>query len=496
MSKYIRITSSNEATSDVSNYFSAGIELNPNSSVALESLSLIVDTSKIIVTSIANALVVRNYDEQLPQNTAIEDNVYTAGTFIDELSDVLNRTTDLLEPNGIRTEWKPNFSSNKLNIQYLTCTDMRGADVEFVRSNTMIEEDAGNRTFYTGNTPTGGGWVYSGLPFINGAGLAVFPVVTASGAAPNNFCVGLLKHLPLSADTLDFNNFLIGLAAVPGENFLKVYFNGQLYATTDCLRTSLDKDPNFLVLKVENGELSFQIYNQDTALYTTIFTFGTEEEPAEWELGQVLHVAFLQKAMVNPSKIIWIDSGNAANSFVFTPSPYVNAVSGNIQLIQDNSEKVQDGTYLQISNNLSVLVPTYHSLQFSDGTKLFLGYTNNFYESTAIGDSFLAEASMDLFIEQKDLVIESPSFMLDSYDGAQSRRRSILRVVPAEQFTQATYIRRYTTAYPIYINLKNKDKVLLNSIQVRVCSDIDNKPIPIFPINGMSANLIIKDKEE
>lgn len=483
--KYLRISNTNETVSDITNYVAEPITIGSNSKIALDSMSIAIDQSKVIFDSINNTFQVQNTDAGELKNVVIADGSYTNEAFIKELTRALNATTVIEEQtNEIRTEWKPVFNTDgKLNIQYLTVMDDEGNDVNMMLGPNMREQElgGGTRTAFTSNNDEGG-YVYMENKFINGTGIAQFPLIT-SATWCDNFAVGFINNIPSpNKATLEPEDFYFCLVARSEvSQFVEVYFNGGKITSPPLTINSLEGNPNTVLCYIDNGNIILSINN--FLMATLPYTFAEN-----------LHGCFQQYPKNNPTKLLWYGNGNEDDTY-YTPSPYQNSTSNGVSLITRNEDKIGLDTYLQ-KNNLGAAanVPTLHSLTMSNPVRLLLGYSNNYYELDAIGGAFTAENTFNTFVFDSDLLIELPSFMLQSYDGTTNRRRNIIRMVPANDTPLVGGRRRFTASFPIFISLTSREPQILNSLQFRILDSNSNKALPIQGSNSCYITLIVKSE--
>jgi hypothetical protein len=487
--KYVRVANTNETQSDFINYIAEPITVGANAKISLDSLSILIDQSKVIVDSqLDGSFSVVNGPTQLIATATIESGNYTASSFIKELTKSINTTTQDDIDNHIRTEWQPIFTKDgKLSIQYLTCEDEIGESIITNKSIFIKEDD--DYDYYGGNGGLGGITVSTTPIFINAFGICEFPLIKPDGTYPNQFACGFINRIPIDTDAiLQPEDYYFCVYANAGQSdFLQVYFNGSKVTTgvNEVLLTSLNKSPYPGIIRAYNreGKLGFELADNifPDLIYEMPYTFQEN-----------LHCAFSQYPMINPTRLV-VQYTNGDNiSMKFTPSPYQNITNTGVSLITKNEDKIGLDNYMQFGAvGAQPLIATIHSITLPPYTKLLLGFQQSYYEVTAIGGSFDAEDIFNTFTLDTDLIVELPSLMLHTYDGTTTRRRNIIRVIPAENVALVSGRRRYIAPYPLYISLQNKGEQILNSLQIRVLNSDTNLPLPILGERSCSLTLAI-----
>lgn len=492
--KYIRVANTTEITSDFTNYIAEPLTVGPNSKIALDSVSILVDQSKIIFDSTDNQFIIRNSATGLEQTVEISDGSYTNDQFLKELTRAMNSATTA-EDNNIRTEWKPVFDSDgKLKIQYLTVVDDVGDDVTMTLGPDMQQVDAGGgRTTIGSIAPGGAGYAFASKVFINAYGICDFPLQPL-GTYCDQFAVGFINKIPLTtsgpAEELLPTDYHLCLYANNGtgegqSQFLQVYYNGQKMDTQynvliSDLREQPIGGPPVIRAYIDNGKIGFKY--KGNIIYEQPYTFL-----------ETLHTAFSQYNSEDYStELILAETGDTGINMIYTSSPYQNVNSAGISLITLNKDKIGYESYVQYDGlGAPANIPTLHSLTFSNIVKFTLGYSNNYYEVTEIGGEFDAEATFKTFIFDSDLIVELPTMLLQSFDGTTNRRRNFIRLIPAEEIPLVNGRRKFVAPFPIYISLASKTEQIINSIQVRLLNSNSDKTLPIMGNKTCYVTLLI-----
>jgi hypothetical protein len=488
--KYIRLANTNEVQSDFTNYISEPITVGPNAKVALDSLSILIDQSKIIFDSTDNIFNIRNSEEGQEMTVTINDGAYTNDQFLVELTRAMNSATTS-EDSQIRTEWKPVFDTNgTLKIQYLTCVDDVAEQIAMTLSEDMEQTDAGGRVVIGSIAAGGAGYAFTSKVFINAYGICLFPL-NPIGTYCDQFAIGFINNIPLTNqgpfDELLPTDYHLCLYANNGNaegqsQFLQVYYNGQKMAAqynvliTDLIEQPIGGPP-VITGYIDNGKIGFKY--RGNIVYEQEYTFT-----------EILHGAFSQYNSEDYGTELIIESGDYVMRY--TSSPYQNQTNSGVSLIKLNKDKIGYESYVQYDNvGAPAIIPTLHTITFSDKVKIMLGFSNNFYELTEIGGEFDAEATFRTFMFDSDLLVELPQMLLQSFDGTTNRRRNIIRLVPAEEITLINGRRRFVASFPIYISLASKTDQIINNLQVRVLNSNGDKPLPIIGSKSCCITLLV-----
>lgn len=486
--KYVRLANTNEIKSDFINYIAEPITVGANAKVSLDSLSIMIDQSKVIIDSpIDGTFNVRNGESQQDNTATIESDSYTSDSFIRALTKAINSTPEDDETVDIRTEWKPIFTTGgNLSLQYLTIQDDIGDDIE--TNETPIQNDTLKFSYYGGDA---GITVYTNKIFINSYGICDFPLYRANLSYANRFACGFINKIPTDPNAIlnpedyylcVYANKVTGDA---GTDFLNIYFNGNKITTgvNPYLVEQLDGNPTVIRAYIRAGKIGIEI--NEVPVGEVIY-----EQPYTFQ--ETLHCAFSQYELTNPTWLVSEFQNEDFPNFRFTPSPYQNVTNAGISLIKKNEDKIGFESYMQYNNlGAAALTATLHSITLPLYTQLLFGFQKSYYEATAIGDTFTAEDPFNTFTLDSDLLVELPSLMLHSYDGTTNRRRNLIRVIPAENVQLVSGRRRYIAPYPLYISLQNKSEQILNSMHVRVLNSTSEVALPILGERACSLTLAI-----
>lgn len=514
MVQLIRIVSNNETQTDITNFFNESITINPGSKIALESLK--IELSDIITVTTDNNTFTIQVSEKEPNFTVVlTPGIYTTDNFITELKRAMSASMiytflprDPTKEQNF-TEWQPIMFNNKLVIQFCTALPDTGrlinwkGGVGILPIEQPLEDgyylaDAYERTLATTDPIK---YVSQRTERVGLRGPLEYRFTVNFNktkndsnvdAVPSNIVLGLrdstkttikfpatytiedLKYaLEITRPDIDENNFII-----------KAYIDGLLYSTEEFVNNPVNNIYQNITLGVTvvNGKIKFQYSDVDV-----------NADDGNWvELGAETS-AVTNDYDYNTTYQGYVLMGELNNSIfnvVFTPSPYQNANSSGLSLVKLNSE-IQD-----VENHIKYdqlgqpsQTGTVHTLIFSNEVKKLLGFYLNQYTLTSIANQFLADTSLDLGYYSDEIIVELPTEFVNAFEGSQHRRRNIIRYIPSD-LEQLTKVRAHTFQYPLYMDLLNKDKKVMNYFQVRVLDKYFN-PLKISGTPGSMTILLI-----
>lgn len=137
-------------------------------------------------------------------------------------------------------------------------------------------------------------------------------------------------------------------------------------------------------------------------------------------------------------------------------------------------------------------IPNY-SLIFSDGSALLLGF-NSRRTSPITGGTGTWTANNTVYegLVPNSILVEIPTIPLMSYDTDVGffKRRPILAVIPSVELNIINESVAYSSPFPVFIDINNKNSELLNTIRVRIL-DTDNLPLKLGREKGASLSVIL-----
>jgi len=465
MPRLIKLSSDNEVTADFQNFFTEDIIIHPKSKVALYNMSLTLSqkTFEINLSNFVFTAQVKGANQGTggPRNVLMRLGSYTQAGFLQELTRALNSSVAIVDGAGSgrnRNEWKPIFKADKLSIQYSSVTDDVGAANQFILGKLAFN----NNTLGKAAAGTDGVWESAFIKSIFCNGVGEFKVQLVNNT--DGVCFGLMNDIT-AGNTLSPLNYYIAVFIDGGV--YKYFFNGNTTATTIA-----PGGTDVITIVLELGGFKIKTGANDNALNDIV--------TLPYEYNQILHGA-----------VSLLNNNNSLTVTQYTPSPYQNVNASGVSLVDDIADIQDTENYLKIDSlGAPASATSQHAIILPAATARLFGFStlNNGLPSNTQG-SFDGTEIVRFGKLPETLTVEIPSLGLEGYDGEVHRRRPILAILPAQDTPGVQ--RDYSANYPIYIDLNNKDKQLLNTLQVRIL-DEGGVPVSIEAGPGVTITLLLE----
>lgn len=504
MVQLVRIVSNNETKCDITNFFNESITIKPNSKIALDSLKLEMQ-DVVTVTSDNNTFEIQVSKDQPNFTVTLNEGVYDSQSFIIEITRALAASMEYIFRPRLQdvernyTEWKPILFNDKLLLQYVTALPDTGRQNQWkgdIVTGKIVElQQAAIDTFYladvyyrTDNTPAPN-YISTSKALLQGpAEFRVTCIMDNIPTQPNptqsrkdGTFIGLrdlsAPLIPIQSQG-DFK-YAIGIESTLVNTFsVRVYIDG-IPITNSFISTASNVS---LKISTQDGIVTFWYSLEDInagGIWTQVNIPNNIDVTYSYDTSLLGYV--LMKFQ-----------HNAVNSVCYTSSPYQNLNSSGLSLVNVNNQIQDIETHIKYDNlGQPSQTATLHTIILSDKVKQLLGYTLNQYSVIQIASQFQAEQGLDLGYYSDEIIVELPSQFVKAYEGSQNRRRNIIRYIPSD-LLQLTKTRSHTFQYPLYMELQNKDDIVLNYFQIRVLNK-DFFPINISGSKGsMTALLVIE----
>lgn len=494
MVKIIRCSSKNEINADFTSYFNEQIHIKAGSKIALESMSVEIDNPAGSVTIPADFnWYVQNALEDEERICSITAGNYNQNTLISNIQNTFNTTcnwrTDI---SGINTEYKPFIDdNNKLNVQWLTNIQDSGSklltlslydnQIFNIIEGDIAEDDIITITDIPDEITQN--IVTKEIASLNSGGISCRLLGnTTIGNETTGFVLALVKS-PLAGKTYDIsvtdpNVFCAILVKDTGE--LEIWGSGNRKTSTQIIEVQIGAG--------ENNYTDFRIYKEGK--YINVYVQRQDMQ------NPVQLIRLDERIDADNQKLFGIISFQEANTSItklnFLASPYVNSNSTGISIINFNSEKQDTENYITYNDvGQPAILPTIHTITFSDTVKKLFGFKQNVYSQDANQGVFIGENPVVGLYYTDNIIVEIPSLGLECFDSSQTGRRNIIKFVPNDK-ANTSQKKEYVSQFPVFVNIRNNTDTFINSIQVRFL-DINNIPLKVPGELGACEAVLIID---
>lgn len=435
-------------------FFQEDIEVNENSRIALKNIQLSPDAVVIIGEGTGIDVSLKRSANGSPNFVRVP---IKAGEYV--LTDLQQLIYIALNSGFLQTDCAVSGRApllNRVAFQVSTVSGKFEINLKFtadvfnsgLSANPNIAYDATTQR-YTKTANNGNFDYISGLtPMCNGTGTVAFNVLNNAGS---------------------LDGCLLGITSLYGAGPLNprftVFTEAGFYVYQDesnaPVATIIPVQNNDRVeLKIEKGQARLQITrNNGTVVPTTI----AKTLDYNVNTGVYFGLKSIQSCM---REITW------------TPDPFF---ANNDGVITHSSK---DYIY---SSNLTDASPQTADITFLNGLQRILGYEQISYNQTGVSMTFLAEKALISAKIPDGFYIVLDNVKLDSYDynpgNGVGRRKNVLANIT--EFTLATThnLITYETDDPIYIDVSNKNKYILNSLQFSIYDQENNLISVDTPLN-------------
>ena len=510
--RLIRLTS-NSSDGIIDNNFQAEILIKENSQIALDSLTMEVSPSEIIVDDKNDAIT---FSIQVGESLADKTINITHGTYggdkggsrtytqlLAEIEFLMMKTLSTFTTTGtgkmLGSEYKVFYNNNgktEISVAQAPHTLITSAESgNWVLENITVSADG--ETIERGSSGTAGdldSYMYQPIRLARGGGMLqvrIHTSTTGSDADDSGFILGVSRTNPAlwAADTLDgLDDIAWGVQFVDIDTPYKQIEDGTKTNFTD------DPEPSEVGATYGDNDLVQLGYNYNASTKTAAFAIGAIQVDGS-------DVIMTDDGQIDPTAtdeyyavLIMLGSNDASvagactvgNLISFT-NPYDERTKAigptNHEVKGDNEGLIQMEKQVQIYYNFKH--PTLQN---------YLGYVNlksgNLGYETA--RSYIADFNAYASSEVVDnFIFELLNLDLESYDGFTEQRQNYLSTVPSTASIENVI--SYKASYPIFLNLANKQPFTIRNILARVLS-FGNRALNTR--GQTTATLLIKDGDD
>lgn len=452
--------------------FNADLTLKPNSQIAMQSISIDSDPLRLIVSASNNDMIIQ-WANTSTRNISLTPFSYNSSNFNDLLQNITNKCNNACdfvvgESNKvIGMEWNADRDAlNKVNIQYKV-----GVAGEY---QAQWQQDGTVIRVPTGSVGNQGYWANNGadtMHTINHISLNKFisrgngniscRIAELTGTS-NGYIVGLTKNEQAIVDNTFTNADITYGIRVYGDAGTRKYETIRDGTTsTSAVVVNYagdnDKDNDFQEVQIDGKKVKLNVYQ--------LATSNTPVELANYD--------YVEDQKLFPFLILLGAEANCkVNGLNTTPSPFNPSMENFIadKYLPDLDTAVGKPPRQSIRQ-------TQNRLTFdNDELALFLGYNNRVNPVTAplvaSEANFIADRVFNVPEQADSYLVQLMNLQTESYDSFSSslfasggQRNNLLAVIPATS-TTGDYV--FTPPYPTFLDLDNKEEIILRNIKLRV----------------------------
>lgn len=475
--KIIKLNNGDETSGRFTNNFDESIVLEPNSEIALLNCSINVKTKNIVVTPINKTFKFKlSHAPTEPEYTVtLDEGVFTWDEFRDNLLRAMNKqllwSLDPVYQYSRGFQWKISKSvDNKVAITFDRC-DEDGYQMNTLVRMANISETGGVYKKDSGLVGRYDAYVQTNKYFINGCGEFLCGIGTPNSGTPEflniGFIIGLInaeKNLDPDEDRdISVFDYAIMVDQNTAGTDLVIYYKryDPLSDSFPMIETNIRPRNNWtLSLTLTNGNIKFGVNNSAGAQMM--------DEDFEWTKENYKQHYYCAIAIKYEAPNPGIES--SLSGVRYHSDPYhTTATRDTPENYNYNGEKSYNG----IENELEIIGAikrTVVDLIFeNEGIKQLLGFINNIVSSPTITRyTFKSDKNLEEILLPDNVKIELENVDLEGYDSYTKGHRNILACVPNITYKPDSTDIIYQTDYPIFLNLRNTQRMILNSLKMSI----------------------------
>lgn len=464
--KLIRLTTQDQKCY-FDNSFDEDIIVEPNSKIALQSLTtqmatdeLVIDAQNSLIQYSANGNALNaEKDIHMAHGTYDKSNI---NTLFDSLTTSFNKSMEQTE-SQIGRQWRIGTINNKVTFQMKTgeilnpSVSTKNIELEKVQSQTV-----NGNTFFSRNggvDTTNDAFMYMNATNCKGASslraqLYNNPVAPATDGG---FILGYMTTPPNTNTTIiDPTKILYGIRFIDMVQPYAKIDNGAQTATA--IMPFLSANP---VANLRNDNIVIETFNG--AIVGKVYNFNN---PNGQELFNVQYDHTTELFPV----LVFVSSFTQVWNIQFSSDPFYNSSN----TLNDTVVDYDNITAVPI---IRPLVRTNYFLYIVDiDIAQILGFPNNRLPLTGfvqpdLGGSLSFDASKMLSLRDISdaYIIELQNIKIDSYDSIKQQRMNILHVIPQFDIVKERLI--YSTQYPLFLSLNNPFTLNLRQVKARLLKE-------------------------
>lgn len=463
MVKLIRLTTTDQK-GYFDNTFNEDIILEPNSKIALQSLTTQVNTESIVIDA-ANNLIEFGGPSNDVKKIHMKEGTYDKTNISDFFIDLTKKFNSSMSATQTQTgkQWEVGTQNSHMAFEIRAGDYVRPdmtAYAPYVGTINVEKVTVSSSVIAykrDGGTVDTDSFMYFKAPNCKGSSTFRARIYSNQITTQGGFIMGYLPYCPnTSTGAIDKADMLYGLRLTTNANNTGFVYN----KIVDGVETTLTSKIPHITTPGSNNNDYINIETVNNQVVVSRFWDGLTEVLFTESYDHITNL-FPVIVFVNPATLL--------DKIAFTTDPFYNDTS--IKPIESSDydslsippiKPGQTSTYYIYIDNLGILnqfgfktqrIPRDGTMTFNP-TQPLVFRAENYFRIKDISDAYL---------------VELQNIKLDSYDSIKQQRMNLLHVIPQYDIVQERIV--YTSQYPIFLSLNNAYKINLRQIKARILKE-------------------------
>lgn len=476
MVKLIRLTTNN-TNGIFNNMLNTDLIIEEDSKIALCNFSSEIRQDIISINSTNDKINCQLVGDEGILTTNLSINTYGKNNYEDLLDDMTYKLNKIVS-----------YLSSNIGRQWLCCVNDTNNKVEIAIKKGMIskpeitetsvnlklkdvEKVVGVNTYHrlaTADVLGNNSFMYYNNPISKGSGTwraRIARGTNQAGIDPKGVIIGLIKQENKPVDTtldIDLSKISYGISftTTTSGKYSKIIDGVETLTNTDVnvyADTGEEQTKNdYIDIEISNGKIHGRVYKWNVST-------NTQQQITFFNLD------YTQEHLY-PVIIFRGNETARMKDIVFSNDPYYN------EQVEEYVEKLEVGTVYVKPTTPTNNRPTVGYFQFeSNSLASYLGFSNSRIPTSGevqIGNNYVFKADVEFTLSDltDSYVIELlGNIQLDSYDTIDKQRRNILHTIIQPNIISQRLV--YMAPYPLWIDIKNKQKLTLRNFSCRVLKE-------------------------
>ncbi len=445
--KLIRVISEdNSSSGTIQNVFSGDLTLKPNSTIGLAMASINLNDTNIDVNDNNSTFEFKLGEKEPTRAVNLSNGVYNQTTLVNELNNKMNSALDTAGAYDSGFQWKTTLDDGNLNIGF-NRSSVTFPDYNNKTSNIIINTPTSSVIRDIASTGVYDQFCGTSTLFINSCGFYKAEILDNGVSNVDvKLIMGLTnKKVDTTKTELGVINYKYGVSVLNG------YY--------DVIKDGISSNSG---AKFEIGDTIDMNISQGFLNFCAIRANGDDFnlDSLDWDFEST-HLA------------LSIASDNTGFKDIKAYlDPYQSSTSLGVTYHQQPLLEYNLDDFLLGATNTKV------SLIFTNSSKSLLGFLKNIYSINLKSSNFKAENGLSEATKSPSILVELSSInTLQSFDGKNGERRSILGVIPALDMDNNNIVYQPSQILPIELNNMNEYKI--NQLVVRLLNRNDDQEIQL-----------------